>query len=148
MSKRYLLGVCLAICLLLSAVVLRMVGPGQVSIDQSSVATQESHIQSIPDKTDPKTPSATNSAQSPTEDDQSVEANKPAEDEHLSQLTPEMRQAIKDKLLLHGSMETQKNPDGSIGLPTNGRYTQMPVAVQMPDGSIQIKEYSYIPKAK
>lgn len=144
MSKRYMLGVCLAICLLLSAVVLKMVGPGQVNIDQPSSITQASL--STPDITEPNTPSATTSAQTPTEGDQSIEVNSPVEDEHLTQLTPQMRQAIKDKLILHGPMQTQQNADGSISLPANGRYTQMPVAVQMPDGTIQIKEYSVIPE--
>jgi hypothetical protein len=39
-------------------------------------------------------------------------------------------------------MDVIKHPDGSIELPSNGRFSQMPVAVEMPDGSIKIKEYS------
>jgi hypothetical protein len=65
--------------------------------------------------------------------------------DHLDQLSPEMKQAIKDKLLQHGPMEVIQHADGSFELPSNGRFTQMPVAVQMPDGSIQIREYSQIP---
>ncbi|NVK38978.1 MAG: hypothetical protein HWE18_13715 [Gammaproteobacteria bacterium] len=65
---------------------------------------------------------------------------------HFDQLSPEMQQAVKDSLLLEGPMETHKRPDGTIVLPANGRFTQMPVAVQMPDGSIQIREYSVVPK--
>ncbi len=65
---------------------------------------------------------------------------------HFDQLTPEMQQAVKDSLLLEGPMKTHKRPDGTIVLPSNGRFTQMPVAVQMPDGSIQIREYSVVPK--
>jgi len=65
---------------------------------------------------------------------------------HFDQLTPEMQQALKDKLLLEGPMETYQRPDGVIVLPSNGRFTQMPVAVQMPDGSIQIREYSTLPQ--
>lgn len=70
------------------------------------------------------------------------------ENEHLKQLSPEMKQAIKDKLLLHGPMEVKQHPDGSFSLPSKGRFTQMPVAVEMPDGSIQIREYSVIPDKK
>lgn len=65
---------------------------------------------------------------------------------HFDRLTPEMQQAVKDSLLLEGPMKTHKRPDGTIVLPSNGRFTQMPVAVQMPDGSIQIREYSVVPK--
>lgn len=67
---------------------------------------------------------------------------------HFDQLSPEMQQALKDSLLLEGPMETITHPDGSIELPSNGRFTQMPVAVEMPDGSIQIREYSEIPKTR
>ncbi|MFT6113711.1 MAG: hypothetical protein ACJA10_000644 [Oleispira sp.] len=65
---------------------------------------------------------------------------------HEDMLSEEMKQAIRDKLLFHGSMDVIKHPDGSIELPSNGRFTQMPVAVEMPDGSIQIKEYSKLPE--
>ena len=67
---------------------------------------------------------------------------------HLDQLSPEMKQAIRDKLLFNAPIETTKRPDGSVMMNNNGRVTHMPVAVQMPDGSIQIKEYSYIPEDK
>ena len=65
---------------------------------------------------------------------------------HFDQLTPEMQQAVKDSLLLEGPMRTYKRKDGAIVLPANGRFTQMPVAVEMPDGSIEIREYSVVPK--
>jgi len=65
---------------------------------------------------------------------------------HYDQLSPEMQKALKDSLLLEGPKETYIRPDGSIVLPSNGRFTQMPVAVQMPDGTIKIQEYSNIPK--
>lgn len=64
---------------------------------------------------------------------------------HQDMLSEEMKQTIRDKLLLHGPMEVIHHPDGRIELPSNGRFTQIPVAVQMPDGSIQIKEYSTLP---
>lgn len=67
---------------------------------------------------------------------------------HFDQLSPEMQQAVKDSLLLEGPMKTNQRPDGAIELPANGRFTQMPVAVEMPDGSIQIREYTVTPKAK
>ena len=65
---------------------------------------------------------------------------------HFDQLTPEMQQALKDQLLLENPTTTQEGPNGAIILPSQGRFTQMPVAVQMPDGSIEIREYSSIPK--
>lgn len=67
---------------------------------------------------------------------------------HFDQLTPEMQQAVKDSLLLEGPMETHTRPDGITVLPANGRFTQMPVAVEMPDGTIEIREYSVIPKTR
>ena len=67
---------------------------------------------------------------------------------HFDQLSPEMQKALKDSLLLEGPKETYTRPDGSVVLPSNGRFTQMPVAVQMPDGTIKIQEYSNIPKPK
>lgn len=65
---------------------------------------------------------------------------------HQDMLSEDMKQAIRDTLLFHGPMEVIRHPDGSIELPSNGRFTQMPVAVEMPDGSIQIKEYSALPE--
>ncbi len=65
---------------------------------------------------------------------------------HYDQLSPEMQKALKDSLLLEGPKKTYTRPDGSVVLPSNGRFTQMPVAVQMPDGTIKIQEYSNIPK--
>jgi len=67
---------------------------------------------------------------------------------HFDRLTPEVQQALKDSLLLEGPMEVIQQADGSIKLPSNGRVTQMPVAVQMPDGSIEVREYSNIPKTQ
>ncbi len=65
---------------------------------------------------------------------------------HYDQLSPGMQKALKDSLLLEGPKKTYSRPDGSVVLPSNGRFTQMPVAVQMPDGTIKIQEYSNIPK--
>ncbi|EAT12182.1 hypothetical protein HF888_05205 [Bermanella marisrubri] len=61
-------------------------------------------------------------------------------------LDPEIREALKQQLLLEGAMETQTLPDGRVVLPSNGRTTQMPVAIQHPDGTIEIREYSVVPK--
>ena len=78
--------------------------------------------------------------------DQKLDATADADQpRHIDMLSDEMKQAIKDKLLLHGPMAVIRHPDGRIELPSNGRFTQMPVAVEMPDGSIQIKEYSTLP---
>jgi hypothetical protein len=72
----------------------------------------------------------------------------PTGNPHFDQLTPEMQQALKDKLLLEGPMQTHQLSNGTVILPAKDRYTQMPVAVRMPDGKVVIKEYSVIPKAK
>ena len=73
-------------------------------------------------------------------------SNNDAMPRHQDMLTEEMKQAIRDKLFFHGPKEVIKHPDGRIELPSNGRFTQMPVAVKMPDGTIQIKEYSSLPE--
>lgn len=65
---------------------------------------------------------------------------------HQDMLSEEMKQDIRDKLLLHGPMKVIKHSDGSLELPSNGRFTQIPVAVEMPDGSFQIKEYTVLPE--
>lgn len=65
---------------------------------------------------------------------------------HQDMLSEEMKQAIRDDLILHGPQETFEKPDGTVVLPSSGRSTQVSVAVQMPDGSIQIREYSELPK--
>lgn len=65
---------------------------------------------------------------------------------HLDQISPEMKEQIKSKLLFHAPIETIQRADGSVLMIPNGRSAQMPVAVQMPDGSIVVKEYSYIPE--
>jgi hypothetical protein len=83
--------------------------------------------------------------------DHSKEVEAEAESEqgtprHQDMLTDDMKQAIRDQLILHGPGTTYKKSDGTIVLPSTGRSTQVSVAVQMPDGSIQIREYSELPK--
>jgi hypothetical protein len=65
---------------------------------------------------------------------------------HLDQLSPKMKQAIRNKLYHHNTKEAVIDNSGGTLVPMNGKYVQIPVAVQMPDGSIEIKEYSYIPE--
>jgi len=65
---------------------------------------------------------------------------------HMDMLSEEMKQSIRDKLFFHGPMDTQQLENGVTIMPANGRFIQMPVAVQMPDGSIKIQEYSVLPK--
>lgn len=65
---------------------------------------------------------------------------------HQDMLSEEMKQAIRDQLILHGPKETFEKPDGTVVLPSEGRSTQVTVAVQMPDGTIQIREYSELPE--
>ncbi len=68
------------------------------------------------------------------------------EPRHVDLLSEEMKKSIRDKLLHHGPKEVIMNKDGSFDMPSIGRFTQMPVAVQMPDGSIKIQKYSVLPK--
>ncbi|MFY0700303.1 MAG: hypothetical protein JXR04_05740 [Bermanella sp.] len=86
-------------------------------------------------------------AQTSSANQQSIPTKGKTGNPHFDQLSPEMQQAVKDSLLLEGPMETHTRADGTIVLPANGRFTQMPVAVEMPDGSIEIREYSVVPKA-
>jgi hypothetical protein len=65
---------------------------------------------------------------------------------HQDMLSDEMKQAIRDQLFQHGPKRIIKQPNGTVLMPSDGRFTQVPVAVQMPDGTIQIKEYSELPK--
>ncbi len=73
-------------------------------------------------------------------------ATTPKEVRHIDMLSDEMKQSIRDKLFHHGPKDTIERDDGITILPANGRFTQMPVAVQMPDGSIKIQEYSVLPE--
>lgn len=70
----------------------------------------------------------------------------PQEKRHIDMLSEEMKQSIRDKLFHHGPKDVIERDDGTIILPSNGRFTQMPVAVEMPDGTIKIQEYSVLPK--
>lgn len=79
-------------------------------------------------------------------DKKDASSSKDAMPRHQDMLTEEMKQGIRDKLFFHGPKEVIQHPDGRMELPSNGRFTQMPVAVKMPDGTIQIKEYSSIPE--
>lgn len=71
-----------------------------------------------------------------------VQDNKP----HVDHLSPQMKQAVKDKLFHHGPKTTTKDSQGRIRLDHAGRFVNMPVAVRKADGSIEIKEYSVVPK--
>jgi len=65
---------------------------------------------------------------------------------HYDQMSPEVKEALKNSLLLENPVEEIIRPDGITEIRSNGRFSQMPVAVQMPDGTIQIREYSEVPK--
>ena len=67
---------------------------------------------------------------------------------HLEKLSPEVKQAVKDKLLHSEPLDIHKDKKGRTILRSNGRFTQMPVAVKNEDGSVTIKEYSHIPDSK
>lgn len=67
---------------------------------------------------------------------------------HIDMLSDEMKQSIRGQLLQHGPKKTFTKPDGTVVLPASGRATQVSVAVQMPDGSIQIREYTELPEGQ
>lgn len=74
---------------------------------------------------------------------QNKQANSPK-----ASLSPEMKQAIKEKLLHNAPLDIQKDANGRTILRHNGRFTHMPVATKQPDGSVKIKEYSHISENK
>jgi len=67
---------------------------------------------------------------------------------HLDQLSPEIKQAVKDKLLHSEPLEIKKDDKGRTVLKHNGRFTQIPVAVKKAYGTVSIKEYSHIPESQ
>lgn len=71
-----------------------------------------------------------------------------AEADDTPELSPEMKESLRKMLFQHGPKTTIQHPDGRIEMPMNGRYTQMPVAIQKPDGTIVIREYSVVPENK
>lgn len=149
MGTKTSIGLGLALLLMVLAVVLRFGIADQDKIEAAQKAAEEGAM--MKKDAAPKKPEKLQGSDNdmggspPTDKQQHVDDRDVVNTEHLDQLSPEMKQAIKDKLLLHGPMEVIHHSDGSFELPSNGRFTQMPVAVQMPDGSIQIREYSYIP---
>ena len=77
---------------------------------------------------------------------QGNDASTPSTVKHIDMLSPAMRQALRDKLFHHGPKTVIYHDNGMISLPADGRFTQMPVAVEMPDGTIKIQEYSVLPE--
>lgn len=65
---------------------------------------------------------------------------------HFDQMSDDVKKSLKASLILEAPSNEVIRPDGLTEVKANGRFTQMPVAVQMPDGTIQIREYSEIPK--
>ncbi len=158
-KNKMVLGLCVALTLALLAIGLRYLidEPSVKTVTSDSTAhgsgkaaTNDHHLH--PQKLGVAAKGNTMTTQSPADTHDhdhdhklgsSADADQPR---HIDLLSDEMKQAIKDKLLLHGPMEVIRHPDGRIELPSNGRFTQMPVAVEMPDGSIQIREYSTLPE--
>lgn len=148
MGTKTSIGLGLALLLMVLAVVLRFGIADQSKIEAAQKAAEEGAMMKKSDSS--KMPeklqgSDNDMGANSTDDNQHVDDLDVVNTDHLDQLSPEMKQAIRDKLLLHGPMKVIQHADGSFELPSNGRFTQMPVAVQMPDGSIQIREYSQIP---
>ena len=149
MGTKTSFGLVLALILVVLAMVLRfgIADKGKIEAAQKAAEQEASMNKRVQPKKSEKLQGSDNDiGASPHERHQHVDDLDVVNTDHLDQLSPEMKQAIRDKLLLHGPMEVIRHPDGSFELPSNGRFTQMPVAVQMPDGSIQIREYSQIPE--
>ncbi len=136
----------LAVIVLLAIAFSFRTGP---SLQESTEGTKESTQANVPPNKNVNTNSASsNPATNSSPQTSSINGNVANVNKgvkHIDMLTPEMRQAIKDKLFHHGPKTVIYHDDGRISLPANGRYTQMPVAVQMPDGTIKIQEYSVLP---
>ena len=148
MGTKTSIGLGLALLLVILAVVLRFGIADQAKIEAAQKAAEEGAMmkkEASPAKPEKLQGSDHDMGKHTPADHQHVDDLDVVNTDHLDQLSPEMKQAIRDKLLLHGPMEVIQHADGSFELPSNGRFTQMPVAVQMPDGSIQIREYSQIP---
>lgn len=59
-------------------------------------------------------------------------------------ISPEIKQAIKEKLLHNAPLNVTKDAKGRTILHHEKRFTHMPVAVKQADGSVIIKEYTHI----
>jgi len=140
--KFYLLIVCL---------VLVAIGSSFYSEPLDPPANLEPKSEPIPNRApgQPKSPlksSASVPANTPSaQSTQVMPGNTSKTVKHVDMLSPEMRQALRDKLIHHGPKTVIYHDNGMISLPANGRFTQMPVAVEMPDGTIKIQEYSVLP---
>lgn len=63
----------------------------------------------------------------------------------LDQLSPKMKQSLRDVLLSHQNASPEIQADGTRRLDTQHHVTQMPVAVKQADGTVVIREYSHVP---
>lgn len=112
-----------------------------IYVPQSSQDSAAQPAAVLPDNMSPNTPAGS-----------SAPAGTPAQPESAAdeqvELSPEMKEALRKVLFQHGPKTTITHPDGTIEMPMNGRYTQMPVAIQKPDGTIEIREYSVVPENK
>ncbi len=148
MGNKPLLGIGLALLLLVLAVGLRYFAGGPMVKDLEYDVSDPS-IDTVGDHH--LHPQASSGVKDPANHDQHnhghAEPVGPADQpRHVDMLSPEMKQAIRDQLFHHGPKKTVQLPNGMVIMPHEGRVTQMPVAVEMPDGTIQIKEYAELPE--
>ncbi|GAA6134401.1 hypothetical protein NBRC116188_11900 [Oceaniserpentilla sp. 4NH20-0058] len=59
-------------------------------------------------------------------------------------ISPEIKQAVKEKLLHNAPLNISKDAKGRTILRHEKRVTHMPVAMKQADGSVIIKEYTHI----
>lgn len=65
---------------------------------------------------------------------------------HYEKVDDEVKQALRQGLLHEAPIEVIEQSEGRIKIPSNGRFTQAPVAVTKDDGSVSIKEYATAPQ--
>ena len=148
MGTKTSIGLGLALLLMVLAVVLRFGIADQSKIEAAQKAAEEGAMMKKNDSS--KMPeklqgSDNDMGHTHPSSDQHVDDIQVRNTTHLDQLSPEMKQSLRDQLILHGPRDTFEKSDGTVVLPAQGRSTQISVAVQMPDGSIQVREYTEIP---
>lgn len=131
---------------ILTAVIFYQAKPSTVSVSTATINAQPGQPNSEAVDQSSSIVTVQTPKQESSIDDDSIEST--AKIDSVSSLTPEMKQAVNDKLLHNAPLDIQKDANGRTRLNHNGRFTSVPVAIKQPDGSIKIKEYSHIPKSE
>lgn len=131
------------IVLVLSIVIGVLMAPYDVDVISSDKAGTFNNANTVK-ATEIKPPQRHKSSVSATvKKDTVTGSNKPATNQ-TEALSPQMKEAVKAKLLHNAPLDIQQDEKKRTILKHNGRSTQVPVAVRQADGTIKIKEYSHI----